>query len=480
MLAAGAITVNGIKLDQVSITTERQAACLPPQILEDSSFFHVECEGLATLQNVRTLIKKKNWRRLGSLTITNSNLTTVLSLDDLVYYPALHTLTFKKSRLRDWKESQKPSVPRVRKLVVEQCWDNDTFLAKSEELTLIISPMLQEAFPDLEELYLLDLYMPFIPELSDMKNLRKLVIDKGAAKCDPENLWMLEWHNADKLEINSTTVCFVVDKTEDGLESMHIMFSFMDIILMKVLRDIKTAIDDCPGPCHCDINGYQRKTEPITVVNCTSANWTQLPDLIPSHTRKLILTNNQITNISKVFTNPKYCSLSLIMLENNLINHIDGELLTKYLHNHSKDFSINLVNNRLETLPVKHLERMYADYTRKGHRYVPIFKLGGNPWNCDDCAFLVSFQNLIYYQDLERESPKEIRCGEGRYAEGQPIIRLPVRSYCKVDPLLDPLDILNICLGILLFLFILNFLHNLVLYQRHGKLPWIVTRFPCC
>lgn len=478
MLAAGAITVSGIKVDQVSITAERQTACLPPQILEDSGLLHVECEGLATLQNVKTLIKKKMWHRLGSLTITNSNLTTDLSLDDLVYYPALHTISFKKSRLRDWRESQMPLVPRVRKLVVEQCWDNDTFLAKLKELTLTVSPKLQEAFPDIEELYLLDLYMPFIPELSSMKNLRKFVIDKGAAKCDPENLWLLEWHNAGKLEINST-ICFVVDE-KDGLHAFHIIFSFVGRNLMNVLRDIKTALDDCPVPCHCEVNGYQREIEPITIVNCTSANWTQLPDLIPSHTRRLILTNNRITNISKVFTNPNYRSLSSINVENNLINHIDGELLSKYLHNHSKDFSINLINNRLETLPVKHLERMYEDYTRKGHRYIPIFKLGGNPWNCDDCAFLVPFQNLIFYQDLRKESSKEIRCGEGRYAEGQPIIMLPVRSYCKVDPLLDPLDILNICLGILLFLFILNFLHNLVLYQRHGKLPWIVTRFPCC
>ncbi|XP_045139355.1 protein singed wings 2-like isoform X3 [Portunus trituberculatus] len=479
ILAAGTITVSGIKVKKESDIKEIQTACHTPQILEDSNLLHVECEGLASLQNVTTLLKKKMWRRLGSLTITNSNLITDVSLDDLVNYHVLHTLTFKESRLRDWKLSKMSSVPRVRKLVVEQCWDNDTFLAKEKELTLTISPKLQDAFPDVEELYLLDLFMPYIPELSGMKNLKKFVIDKGAAKCDPENLWLLEWYNVGKLEINST-LCFVADKTEDGLSSMNIIFTFVSINLMKGLRDIKTAIDDCPLACHCEINGYQRKTEPIAVVNCTSANWTQLPDLIPSHTRRLILTNNRITNISKVFTNPNYRSLSMIMLKNNLIDHIDGELLSNYLHNHSKDFSINLINNRLETLPVKHLERMYSDYTRNGHRFIPVFRLGGNPWNCDDCAFLVPFQNLIFYQDLQREKAKEIRCGEGRYAEGQPIIMLPVRSYCKVDPLLDPLDILNICLGILLLLFILNFLHNLVQYQRHGKLPWIVTRFPCC
>ncbi|KAK8404923.1 hypothetical protein O3P69_001491 [Scylla paramamosain] len=479
ILAAGVVTVSGINVKEVSTINEAQTTCHPPRILEDSNLLHVECEGLKTLQNVRMLLKKRIWVRLGSLTIANSNLTTDLSVDDLVYYPALHTLTLRRSRLHDWKESQMSSVPRVRKLVIDQCWDNDTFLAKVKELTLTISPKLQDAFPDVEELYLLDLFMPFIPELSSMKNLKKIVIDKGAAKCDPENLWMLEWYNAGKLEINST-LCFVVDKTEDGLESMHMMFSFVDLKLMKGLRDIRTAIDDCPVPCHCEIYGYQRMVEPITTVDCTSANWTQLPDLIPSHTRRLILTNNRITNISKVFTNPYYQSLSLIRLKNNLVDHIDGELLSNYLHNHSKDFSINLINNKLETLPVKHLERMYDDYTRKGHRYIPIFHLGGNPWNCDDCAFLVPFQNLIFYQDLQREGLKEIRCGEGRYAEGQPIIMLPVRSYCKVDPLLDPLDILNICLGILLLLFILNFLHNLVQYQRHGKLPWIITRFPCC
>lgn len=71
-----------------------------------------------------------------------------------------------------------------------------------------------------------------------------MIITEGAAKCDPENLWLLEWYNAGKLEINST-ICFVVDETEDGLEAFNIIFSFVDRNLMNVLRDIKVGKNDC-------------------------------------------------------------------------------------------------------------------------------------------------------------------------------------------------------------------------------------------
>lgn len=44
------------------------------------------------------------------------------------------------SRLTEWKKSHPSPFPRVKKLVVEQCWNNDTFLAKPEQLTLKLSP----------------------------------------------------------------------------------------------------------------------------------------------------------------------------------------------------------------------------------------------------------------------------------------------------------------------------------------------------
>lgn len=65
------------------------------------------------------------------------------------------------------------------------------------------------------------------------------------------------------------------------------------------------------------------------------------------------LTLLQITNISKIFIDPTYQTLDLILLNNNLIKHIDGDLLYNYLKNRSKkDFKINLANNKLETVSI--------------------------------------------------------------------------------------------------------------------------------
>ncbi|XP_050716155.1 protein halfway-like [Eriocheir sinensis] len=479
VLAAGAVTVSGIDVKVLRTILKWRTDCQPPQPLKDSHLVHVECQGLAALQDVKQLLDEEMWLRLGSLTIINSYLTTNLTLDDLVHYPALHTLTLKRSRLTEWKKSHPSPLPRVKKLVVEQCWDNDTFLAKPEQLTLKLGPELQNALPHLEELYLIDNYMmALVAEPTAMKNLSRFVIKDGAAKCEAENIWVREWYDAGKVEVNST-VCFVEDMSRVGLDAMNIQFTFVGLEFIQVMKYVKSTVEDCPASCTCEVNGFRDDT-PIADVDCSSANLTQLPDFIPSHTKRLFITNNRITNISKIFTAPTYQNLDQIMLDNNHIAHVDGDLLYNYIRYRSLDFKMSLANNKLETLPVKHLEKIYTEGTTEGHNHLPVFNLTGNPWNCDDCAFLVPFQNMIYYQFLQKEFLKEIRCGEGRYAEGQQIIMLPVRSYCKEKPPLEPLDILNICLGILLFLFILNFLHNFVQYQRHGKLPWIVNKLPCC
>lgn len=63
-------------------------------------------------------------------------------------------------------------------------------------------------------------------------------ISDGAAKCEEENLWMLEWYDAGKLEINST-VCFVMDLSRQGLDSMNIIFTFYGLELIQILRFVK-------------------------------------------------------------------------------------------------------------------------------------------------------------------------------------------------------------------------------------------------
>lgn len=71
-----------------------------------------------------------------------------------------------------------------------------------------------------------------------------VIFSEGAAECSRENLWLLNWYDAGKLEINSS-VCFVIHETREGLGSMHIMFLFVGRNLIQVLKVIKVGGCDC-------------------------------------------------------------------------------------------------------------------------------------------------------------------------------------------------------------------------------------------
>lgn len=77
------------------------------------------------------------------------------------------------------------------------------------------------------------------------KNYKKYHVSKycnnitdGAARCKEENLWVLEWYEAGRLEVNST-VCLVKDRSREGMDSMNIEFTFVGLELIQVLKYAK-------------------------------------------------------------------------------------------------------------------------------------------------------------------------------------------------------------------------------------------------
>lgn len=95
---------------------------------------------------------------------------------------------------------------------------------------------------------------------------------------------------------------------------------------------------------------------------------------------------------------------------------------------------------------------------------------------------LSSLQKLVYYQSTMIPDYHDIRCpSDSEHHPKKRLILIDVKSQCSSGPpLLSSLDILNITLALLLLLLIINFLHNFYQYRRHGKLPWIIIRMPCC
>lgn len=115
-----------------------------------------------------------------------------------------------------------------------------------------------------------------------------------------------------------------------------------------------------------------------------------------------------------------------ILLNNNQISYINGDLFYNYIKGRPLDVYINLANNKLTTvsllvlfamhtlkirsesqwhlmdinaeciftfqLPIKEINRIYEEARQTSQLFYPTFNLADNPWNCDNCSFLPEFQ----------------------------------------------------------------------------------------
>ncbi|XP_053654932.2 protein singed wings 2-like [Cherax quadricarinatus] len=433
----------------------------------------VVCEGLKSLEEVTSLVSSEQLPQVTTLTIAHANISS-FTLDDLVSLTSLHTLMFNFSYVKNWTAPHLDPLPSVTTLLLNHCWDNNMLKIIEKKPTLVLTSQMLSYVPSLEELYLVDCFLMQPEKLEDVKHLRKLHIIDGGVGCDSSNLWLLDWFESGRASISRNTTCYI-----PTVHDMATLFSLSGRELLMWLRYKKETERECVAPCNCSVTGIKENLDPIIHVDCQEVGLTELP-IIPHNTTRLTLDRNNITNMSLLFTSELYHHIDSIALNYNRISYMDGELYYNYIKNRSMDIIIKLAYNGLKTMPVKIMKQVHNEAAKEGKNHLPMFDLSNNPWNCDDCSFLPDFQELVYYQNYEMD-PSNIRCANWTSTAGQQVVKLDVNSLCAPDPpLLQPLDILNICMGILLLMLIFNFLHNFVQYKRHGKLPWIITKLPCC
>ncbi|XP_023717915.1 protein halfway isoform X3 [Cryptotermes secundus] len=104
-------------------------------------------------------------------------------------------------------------------------------------------------------------------------------------------------------------------------------FKFQETILFKHIGEVEQVEEDCKKtntPCTClpyrylYTSVYQNRDSLTISVNCSGKNLTSLPD-IPPHTIVLNITNNKITNLKRIRTDPNYQELRELHAENNQI-----------------------------------------------------------------------------------------------------------------------------------------------------------------
>ncbi|XP_071536540.1 protein singed wings 2-like isoform X2 [Panulirus ornatus] len=455
--------------------TKRSSLC---HVIDHQGDKHAKavCKGLSSMQELTSHLTVEQLPLITTLTIASSNISC-LTLDDFVDLPSLHTLMLNHSYISDWKTSLLTSHPNVTTLVLNHCWDNATVQIIGMEPVLTLTSEMLSVFPSLEDLHIVDCYLVHLDRLDNVKNLHKLNIVDGGLGCEEDKLWILDWIDLGRATVSNTTTCYV---PSFSMNLLDIKFSFNAHPFLVCMGYHKNTQRECMPPCKCDVMGIKENLFPIIRVHCQVAGLTELPQ-IPRYTTRINVTGNNISDMSMLFTHERYRHIDLITLDHNRISHMDGKLFYNFVKNRS-DIGISLSHNTLSTLPVREIRQVFNEAVQEGESYLPHLGLGNNPWNCDDCDFLSEFQAILYYQSPMVTSLIDIRCSDqSANNAGQQIITLDVKSQCAHEPpLLQPIDILNICMGILLLLIILNFLHNFVQYRRHGNLPWIITKLPCC
>ncbi|KAK3869160.1 hypothetical protein Pcinc_025515 [Petrolisthes cinctipes] len=437
----------------------------------------VVCVGLSTLAEVEERVAAEVRSSVTALTIDKSTLTQI-NTDDLHTFPALTSLSFNNSLLSGWMLPIGGQAPHVTTLVLYRCYDSYSKMVDSTHPGLALTTNILNTLPELEVLHLVECYLYNLHLLSPPSSLHNITIQGGGAECRDESLWLMK---EERVKITKNTTCFIVNYKLGDLETR---LSFFDKSFVSAMGYWQAMVRDCPKLCVCTMTGMRNIRSPIINVICSNVGLTQIPEVIPELSTTIFLDNNSITNFSRVFTNPLYHHLDVIHLQHNLITHMDGRLFYLFARDRPLDLGIDLSHNRLTRFPVDDVQPLYDEALENGIYHLPVFGLGYNPWNCDDCSFLPGFQKIVYHQYYENQYRyRDIRCQEGPKEETsrQQVVKLDVVGLCQPDPpVLKTMDVLIISLSLLLVLFILNFLHNYFQYRRHGKLPWMITKIPFC
>ncbi|XP_071452068.1 protein singed wings 2 [Hetaerina americana] len=225
---------------------------------------------------------------------------------------------------------------------------------------------------------------------------------------------------------------------------------------------------------------------PVIMVDCSHRNLSRLPSRLPDNTTSLYVKGNRISDLRPLVTNEDYRDVKDIYLDNNDVTSVDVLEGSHWLM-HFRVFSLK--SNQISRLPVYALD---AALERNSNAW-GLF-LAGNPWDCA-CAWAPQLRDfLAKYGSTVARDVGDVRCA---FAEGddlslEPVVDLSRREVCMeggdwrgdwgdgywTDGTIEPLDVANIVLLLLLIFVLSKLAFDCFIYRRTGRLPWIVTKMP--
>lgn len=250
-------------------------------------------------------------------------------------------------------------------------------------------------------------------------------------------------------------------------------FKFQETILFEHIGDVEQVEEDCKKtntPCTClpyrylYTSVYQNHDFMTISVNCSGKNLTSLPD-IPPHTIVLNISNNNISHLRRIRTDPNYQELRELHAENNQI----ASVLEIEASNFIKNFQVlDIRANRLTQIETYIYNNAFEfDNNKK-------VKLAGNKIMCD-CNTAQHVRMWLLKNQKHIEDYYEIQC-ENFNDKVMDLDQNKVCSYPRVWT-----DYINYIIAgevVLLLLLISKVSYDYWIFRTAGYLPWPASKMP--
>ncbi|XP_073984403.1 protein singed wings 2 isoform X2 [Rhodnius prolixus] len=230
-----------------------------------------------------------------------------------------------------------------------------------------------------------------------LPNLQQLHLKGIYWKCDNK----LRWLTSKK---NNSLGRKVVDSTY--------MICGRELYPGKPVLSIMTFLDNLENDCRkldlcqCTLDNVVWSPEreyliPLITVNCAKLGLKTMPKTLPTNITTLILSGNEISDLTPLTSNPVYLGVSDVYLDDNDIADVDMLEAADWLYNFRV---LSLKYNKISTLPSYAFDNAFQRNTH----VVNVF-FGNNPWVCD-CHFTPGFKELLLKYNVLIKDIADIRC----------------------------------------------------------------------
>ncbi|XP_073972643.1 leucine-rich repeat domain-containing protein hfw isoform X3 [Rhodnius prolixus] len=249
--------------------------------------------------------------------------------------------------------------------------------------------------------------------------------------------------------------------------------SLVSLEQVELLQGVQFE-EDCPKgkhyQCNCRTNRFELvKGKPTTVsirVDCSGQNLTELPPKLPPNTSHLDVSNNNITSLDPLISEPSYSDITVFLADNNKINSITSLERSQFI---DKLITLSIRRNNLKSIPIYILSNTF-DRNWEG-RFI---KLGGNKLNCD-CNTAQVLKLWLLTNKAHIPDYKEVLCEK----DLEKVIDLDQSKVCVYPK--DWTDYIYYIIAaevFLLLLLISKVSYDYWVFKTSGYLPWPASKMP--